>query len=139
MTTKKTIYLASAMITDANHRLLTVRKKGSIYFMMAGGKIESKETPFETLKRELKEELNLNIHPTMVHLLGTHQTTAVNEENTLVHATVFHLILNSTPIEAQAEIDEIKWLTYENYQQVPLAHLLEEFTLPLWLKNKKSQ
>ncbi len=139
MQTTQTIYLASAMITNTSGALLTVRKKGSIYYMMAGGKIEKEETPLEALIRELHEELGLVIAPSTVTYLGIHQTQAVNEANTWVHATIFHLILPETPIVPHAELEEVKWLTYENYQQVPLAHLLEEFTLPLWLKNKKSQ
>lgn len=139
MAQSKTIYLASAMITNASNHLLTVRKQGSTYFMLAGGKIESKETPIAALQRELKEELGLDIDLTRIHFLGTHQTQAVNEFNTLVHATVFHLELPTLSILPQAELEEVKWLTFDTYQQVPLANLLKEFVLPHWLKNKKSQ
>ncbi|EHQ43370.1 NUDIX hydrolase [Myroides odoratus] len=139
MSTVQTIYLASAMIIDTQGALLTVRKKGSCYYMMAGGKIEPGEEPIEALLRELKEELNLTLDSSEIHYLGTHQTQAVNEANTLVHATIFQLTLTPTYFIPHAELEEIKWLTYENYHQVPLAHLLEEFSIPLWLKNKKSQ
>lgn len=132
----KTIYLASALITNTAGELLTVRKKGSIYYMMAGGKIETGETPLEALQRELQEELNLNLKPNDIHYLGTHQTQAVNETNTLVHATVFHITTTSTSFTPHAELEEIKWLTYDTYLQVPLAHLLKEFSIPLWLKQK---
>ncbi|MBB1148995.1 MULTISPECIES: NUDIX domain-containing protein [unclassified Myroides] len=136
MSQYKTIYLASALITNSAGDMLTVRKRGSIYYMMAGGKIEIGETPVEALVRELKEELNLAVIPTDLHYLGTHQTQAVNEPNTLVHATVFHLTTSSTSFIPQAELEEIKWLTYTTYLDVPLAHLLKEFSVPLWLKQK---
>ncbi|WP_353118621.1 NUDIX domain-containing protein [Myroides odoratus] len=139
MSTVQTIYLVSAMIINTDGALLTVRKKGSRYYMMAGGKIEAGEEPIEALLRELQEELNLTVDASAIHYLGTHQTQAVNEANTLVHATIFQLTLTPTQFTPHAELEEIKWLTYENYQQVPLAHLLEEFSIPLWLKNKKSQ
>lgn len=135
----KTIYLASALITNSSGDLLTVRKKGSDYYMMAGGKIEKGETSLEALQRELKEELNLIIDTTSFCYLGTHQTRAVNEVNTLVHATIFHLELASTKLTPHAELEEVKWLNYHTYQDFPLAHLLKEFSIPIWLKKQKSQ
>ncbi|WP_413512698.1 NUDIX hydrolase [Myroides odoratus] len=139
MAQSKTIYLASAIITNPFNHFLTVRKRGSIYFMLAGGKIESEETPITALQRELKEELGLAMDLTKTHYLGTHQTQAVNEPNTLVHATVYHLELPVLSIHPQAELEEVKWLTFDTYKQVPLANLLKEFALPYWLKNEKSQ
>lgn len=136
---KKTIFLASAMITNTAGALLTVRKKGSRYYMMAGGKIEVGETPIEALQRELQEELNLTLDLRTVTYLGVHQTQAVNEVDTWVHATIFHLPIEEVTLFPQAELAELKWLTLENYQQLPLAHLLKEFSIPLWLKSKKSQ
>jgi len=136
---KKTIFLASALITNATGSLLTVRKKGSHYYMMAGGKIEAGETPLEALRRELKEELNLTVDASSLTYLGHHQTQAVNEADTWVQATIFHLYLEEITLFPQAELAEIKWLTLDNYQHLPLAHLIKEFGIPLWLKSKKSQ
>lgn len=136
MITPTTIYLASALITDNNNRMLTVRKKGSQYYMMAGGKIEKGEKPIETLIREIEEELQIRITAADVSLLGTHQTNAVNEANTIVSATIFHIIINNSTIQPSSEIEEIKWLTKENYKAFKLAHLLQEFSLPIWLKLK---
>ncbi|MEK6452194.1 MULTISPECIES: NUDIX hydrolase [Myroides] len=136
MSTSHTIYLASALLTNDKNEMLTVRKKGSTFYMMAGGKIELGETPIETLKREIQEELQLNITNDQITLLGTHQTIAVNEANTIVNATIFHVRINNSSIQASAEIEEIKWVTKENYKSIKLAHLLKEFSLPIWLKMK---
>lgn len=133
MTTLNTLFLASALITDKNNRLLTVRKKTSTYYMMAGGKLESRETPEQALIRELSEELNLTISSKDIKLLGTHTTKAVNEANTIVTAHIYHLILEDTDITVSAELAEAKWLTKENYTETKLAHLLEEFSIPIWL------
>ncbi|MDR0230280.1 MAG: NUDIX domain-containing protein [Flavobacteriaceae bacterium] len=129
-----TIHLASALITDKNNRLLTVRKKTSTYYMMAGGKIELGETPEQALIRELNEELNLIITSKDIKLLGTHTTKAVNEVNTTVTAHIYHLIIDDANIVVSAEIAEAKWLTKENYTETKLAHLLEEFSIPIWLR-----
>ncbi|MGG5505207.1 MULTISPECIES: NUDIX hydrolase [unclassified Myroides] len=139
MSRSQTLYLASALITDTLGSLLTVRKKGSMFYMMAGGKIEQGETPVEALQRELKEELDLTVDAHHMRYLGSHQTQAVNEANTLVHASIYHIELTNATLRPHAELEEIKWLTYDTYQQVPLAHLIEEFSIPIWLQNKKSQ
>lgn len=136
MTALTTIHLASALITDSNNRMLTVRKKGSEYYMMAGGKIEKGEKPIQALIRELQEELAVQINEKDISLLGSHQTNAVNETNTIVSATIFHIIINNSHIVASSEIEEIKWLTHENFKDFKLAHLLQEFSLPIWLKLK---
>lgn len=133
MTKPNILYLASALITDKDNRLLTVRKTASTYYMMAGGKIEKGESPEQTLIRELNEELNLTITSEDIILLGTHSTTAVNEPDTIVTAHIYHLIVSNTDLQPAAEIAEVKWLTKDTYQNTKLAHLLEEFSIPKWL------
>lgn len=131
----KQLYLACALITDTNGRMLAVRKRKSIFFQMAGGKIDKGETAEQTLARECLEELCLDISSTSVAFLGEHSAMAVNEANTQVNAHVFHVSLKEDVlIEASAEIEEIVWLTKNNYKTIQLAHLLEEFSLPIWLQ-----
>lgn len=130
----KTITLSNALITNPQGAMLTVRKKGSTYFMMAGGKIEENETPLEALYRELSEELHLTPTQYSPHLLGTHSTTAINEANTLVTSTIYHVAIPDLEIQPHAEIAEIRWITQADYLQIPLAHLLKEFSIPIWLK-----
>lgn len=129
------IYLANALVTDNEGRMLAVRKKNSKFFQMVGGKIDGVEEPIETLKREFLEEINIDINLHQVSLLGQHTTTAVNEANTKVHANVFHVHLNSIEsLKIASEIEEMAWITKEDYKNFQLAHLLEEFSLPIWLK-----
>jgi len=131
------IYLANALVTDKDGRMLVVRKNKSIYFQMVGGKIDGTEKPIETLEREFKEEINININLHRVEFLGNYTTKAVNEENTLVNASIFHVHLNFTDIiKIDAEIEEMAWIIKEDYKNYQLAHLLKEFSLPIWLKMK---
>ncbi|GGE94914.1 8-oxo-dGTP pyrophosphatase MutT, NUDIX family [Chishuiella changwenlii] len=133
----KNLYLANALVTDNEGRMLAVRKNKSIYFQMVGGKIDGAEKPIQALEREFKEEINININLHKVSFLGTYTTNAVNEENTLVNATIFHVHLNSiNTIKIDAEIEEIAWITKEDYKDYQFAHLLREFSLPIWLKMK---
>lgn len=128
------IYLAGAMIVDHANRLLVVRKKDSVYYMMPGGKIEKGELSVQALIRELKEELDLNISARELEYLGFHETDAVNEADTIVRGEVFRLELKeNVQIVPLAEIAEAVWLTVDDYKNYKLAHLIEEFTVPIWL------
>ena len=129
------IYLVNALVTDTDGKMLAVRKKNSIYFQMVGGKREKDEELLDTLRREFLEEINVDILAHEVFFLGKHDTLAVNEENTKVHANVFHVKLNSVEtIKIASEIDEMAWITKETYSDYKLAHLLDEFSLPIWLE-----
>ena len=131
------IYLANALVTDNEGRMLAVRKRNSEYFQMVGGKIDGNEEPIETLQREFLEEINIDILNHNVFFLGKHTTKAVNEVDTEVHANVFHVQLKtSNELKIASEIDEMAWITKENYQNYKLAHLLAEFSLPIWLEMK---
>ena len=37
-------------------------------------------------------------------------------------------------LKIASEIEEMVWITQENYNDYQLAHLLEEFSLPIWLE-----
>ena len=60
-TPPRRIHVSAAVITDADGRLLVVRKAGTTAFMQPGGKPEPDETPAETLARELAEEVGLHV------------------------------------------------------------------------------
>ena len=129
------IYLVNALVTDTDGKMLAVRKKNSIYFQMVGGKREKDEELLDTLRREFLEEINVDILAHEVSFLGKHDTLAVNEENTKVHANVFHVKLKSLEtLNIASEIEEMVWITQKNYNNYQLAHLLEEFSLPIWLE-----
>lgn len=128
------IHLACAMICNQEGDLLVVRKTGSSFYMLPGGKIETNETAIAALLRELDEELGFQLQQADFVFLGQHQTQAANEANTYVLGNMFRLkqVINST-IQVQAELAEAVWISRESYTNYKLAHLLQEFALPRWL------
>lgn len=131
------ITIASAMILNSRNEILLVRKKGSTFFQLPGGKINNNETFFETLKRELIEEINLEIKETNCIFLGTHETEAVNEKNMRVIGNLFEVIdTNTDNIQIKNEIEEMAWVNQSDYKKYKWAHLAEEFILPIWLKKQ---
>ncbi len=117
--------IATACLVNDAGKLLIVRKRGTQVFMLPGGKVESGEAPLDTLGRELKEELNLDIDTSELQSLGHFQARAANEPNYWVEADVFVGSLKGA-VRAQAEIEELAWLDLHAQQQYLLAPLLRE-------------
>ncbi|MEN7536083.1 NUDIX hydrolase [Aurantiacibacter flavus] len=124
------IRIAAAIIDDAEGRLLLVRKAGTNSFMQAGGKIEADEDPWSALRRELREEIGLDLADDERSYLGCFFASAANELGRLVEASLFHVRTNHTPIVA-AEIAEAVWVTHSDAASMVLAPLTRDFVLPM--------
>lgn len=124
------IHIAAAIITDANQKMLLVRKKNTQRFMQAGGKIEAGETPLQALLRELDEELQIQPDPQQIIYHGEFHAPAANEPNHTVHAHIYQLTWHNS-IHIAAEIEEARWEDPRQVHLLPLAPLTEHFILPL--------
>lgn len=131
------IVICSAMMIGPNGDLLMVRKKGSHYFQLPGGKIASGESNLEALVRELKEELQFDANDITAEYIGQHVTQAVNEPDTLVEGHIYLIKLDEHRLfSAAAELEEVQWIGKDNWQNYQLAHLAEEFVVPKWLSGE---
>lgn len=74
-----TLTIAIACLFDEQGRVLVVRKRGTRFFMLPGGKAERGERPLDTLRRELHEELDLQLAEADFQPLGHFQAPAANE------------------------------------------------------------
>lgn len=129
------IKIAVAILRNEQDELLTVRKKESTYYQLPGGKIEGEERPIDTLLRELKEELDLNLQEKDCQFLTVHEAQAVNEQGRTVRGYVFtcQLPTDSQYLEPNAELAEVKWVRKEQVKEVKLANLLKQIALPIWI------
>lgn len=125
---RTTLDIAAACLLDDAGRLLLVRKRGTLAFMLPGGKREPGESPLQALLRELQEELGLNLPASALRPLGNFQAAAANEADTRVDAHVFVASLPH-PVSAAAELEELAWLEDGRHPE-PLAPLLREKVLP---------
>lgn len=124
------IHVSAALITDADGRLLVVRKRGTTAFMQPGGKPEPGESPAETLARELSEELGLEVDPAALRALGTFAAPAANEPGFEVVAEVFAADIDDQQPVAAAEIAELRWISRADAEQIELAPLAARNFLP---------
>ena len=128
------IVICSAMMIGPDGDLLMVRKKGSKYFQLPGGKIAAGESDVEALIRELGEELQFDASGMVLQFMGLHSTKAVNEVDTLVEGHIYLIKLEAKfSFVPQAELEELQWIKKDNWQNYQLAHLAEEFVVPKWL------
>ena len=129
-TAVREIHVSAAVITDADGRLLLVRKAGTTAFMQPGGKPEPGETPAETLARELDEEIGVRVGPSELRHLGSYRASAANEPGFVVVAEVFEVDLGSQHPSIAAEIDELRWITRADADELEVAPLARTYFLP---------
>ena len=125
--TTPTLHIAAALIQDDAGRLLLVRKHDTDAFMQAGGKLEPDEAPAAALAREIEEELGCL--PRLLEPLGEFEAPAANEPGHQLVAHLFRARLDGEP-RAAAEIAEMRWVTLEEADTMPLAPLTRDIILP---------
>jgi len=123
------IRIVAAVIVDAEHRLLLVRKRGTAAFMLPGGKLAAGESPLDALARELEEELGCDIAP-VPRLLGRFREAAANEPGAVVEADLFAVEYQGG-IAPAAEIEEMRWHDPDAPVEFVLAPLARAHVLPL--------
>lgn len=123
------LMIATACLLDRNGRVLLVRKRDTRYYMLPGGKAEPGETPVQTLVRELREELGIEIQQQALDPLGRFEAQAANEPGHRVCADVFVGKLDGS-VEPLAELESLVWLEVFKPDQGPLAPLFAEQVLP---------
>ena len=98
--------------------ILSTRSRGKDVFYLPGGKREMGETDLETLTREIREELAVELLPETAKLYGVFEAQAHGKaEGVLVKMTCYTGELRGIP-RPESEIEEIHWLTYAGLELV---------------------
>ena len=123
------IQIVTAIILDAEQRVLVVRKHGSDTFIQPGGKREPDEASLQTLQRELFEELGVQLDIDSAQPLGVFEEDAVNEPGRRVQGEAFLVRVDGQP-QVKAEIAELAWVPLLPPHGVALAPLSARHQLP---------
>jgi 8-oxo-dGTP diphosphatase len=121
------VEVVGAVIRDAAGRMLTVRKRATQRFMLAGGKREPGEDDVTALARELREELGVRL--VSATLLGRFEAPAANEPGATVRSSAYTVEIEGE-MAIGAEIEELLWIDPAAPPAVPMAPLLTARILP---------
>ena len=107
-----------ALIKAHNGQVLSTRSKGKDKFYFPGGKRELDETDEQTLIREIREELSVEIVPNSYKYLGTFKAQSDGmKEGITVKMTCYSADFVGA-LKPSNEIEEIKWLSYADINTV---------------------
>lgn len=107
-----------ALILMDNGKILSTKSIGKNKYYIPGGKREKNETDQETLIREIKEELSVNIVPETITYLGTFiaqsdgDKQGINVKMTCYKADYLGVLKKNN------EIEKIRWLSYNDYNLI---------------------
>lgn len=107
-------------------KILSTLSKGKDTYYIPGGKREGNETDVETLIRECKEELTIDILKNTIKYYGTFEAQAHGyDKGVIVRMTCYQAKFFGELIP-NSEIEEIKWLDYSNLNVKisPVDHLI---------------
>lgn len=117
-----------AGIIIKNKKLLMVRKYNEPHFILPGGRVEGTETKRQTLERELKEELGVELE--YMKPFKTFEAVHFRDQDTLVRMETFFAEIRGF-IEPGKEINELRWID-SSYKEksIKLASINQDFLIP---------
>ena len=100
-----------------NGRVLSTRSRGKDTCYLPGGKGEAGESDEACLRREIREELNVDLKPETLRKLGTWEAQAHgNPEGVKIVMACYDAEYTGT-LRASAEIEEFFWLGYADRER----------------------
>ncbi|KMN45654.1 MULTISPECIES: NUDIX hydrolase [Bacillus] len=117
--------IGAAIVKD-NKLLVVSKKKSPDHYMLPGGKLEDRETDLEALRRELQEELQLEVVSST--LLGDFETQSMLGTESMF-LTVYVVKIKGEPTPDN-EIGAYKWIPIDTQESEYLGTGITKFTLP---------
>lgn len=105
-----------ALIKIENGQILSTKSKGKNKYYIPGGKRENDETDVQTLIREIKEELSVEIIKESIEYVGTFKAQSDGAmEGIIVKMTCYQANYIGA-LKEDNEIEEIRWLNFNDLE-----------------------
>jgi len=106
-----------AWIHIVDRKILSTRTRGRDAYYIPGGKREGEETDHQTLIREIKEELSIDLVPEEIAFVGTFEAQAHGKDaGVLVRMTCYQGPYRGE-IRAASEIEEVVWFRHRDRER----------------------
>ena len=125
------ILLTAGLVVTKNNQLLLAYSSNKNAWYLPGGKIDKEETSKETLIREIKEELDIDLQPDKIENYKHTSAPAYGESTELImEQDTFRYDLTEK-IQPSREIAAVKFFDLEIYKQEPaqVSGVLKVFAL----------
>lgn len=128
------------IILNASGEILLHKREDSPIWAVPGGKIELHESIEQCLKREMQEEIGVEVYAK--RLLGVYTdpsyVLALGDQVQRVFLIVFLCTIESGDLKLTDETMEYRWFTQESLQLVETFPLVKEIADRVWIGGKET-
>ena len=107
-----------AWIYTRDGKILSTLSRGKNVFYIPGGKREENETDEQTLVREIKEELDVDIVLDTVEYLGVYEAQSDGAEEGVMVKMTSYIGDYVGELKASSEIERFEWLSMSDINKV---------------------
>lgn len=129
MSSNKLVHRSGAVIIQ-NKKVLVERSKGKNFFIPPGGRLEMGETPKQSLMRELKEELQIEVNESDLIEFGSYFKKAGGQEDYDVQMDLFIIKNWNGEIKLDSEVEEVLWIDSNIPQNISIGSIFEKEVMP---------
>lgn len=126
--------IAAVIIQD--RKLLVTRTQGHDIFIAPGGKIQSGESSYDCLRRELAEELQITVQESDISYLNTFSAPAALDPSQVVIMENYLVRRYQGQITPSTEVVEVCWITSADSDKIKLGSIFREHIIPTLIHDK---
>ena len=103
-----------ALIEIKDGKVLSTRSKGKDVYYFPGGKRDGEESDEETLIREIKEELDVEVKVETIKYYGKFEAQAHGKDEGVLVQMTCYMAEYSGELVPSSEVEELVWFSYKD-------------------------